>query len=32
MLWPWAMMQGNAAPETPAAPAAKTGKDRKEGK
>ncbi len=29
MLWPWAMMQGAAAPETPAAPAAKTGKDRK---
>ena len=32
MLWPWAMMQGAAAPETPAAPAGKTGKDRKEGK
>ena len=32
MLWPWAMMQGAAAPETPAAPAGKTGKDRKERK
>jgi hypothetical protein len=33
MLWPWAMMQGAAAPETPSAPPdAKPGKDRKEGK
>lgn len=32
MLWPWAMMQGAAAPGVPAAPASKTGKDRKEGK
>ncbi len=30
MLWPWAMMQGAAAPET--APPAKPAKDRKEGK
>lgn len=33
MLWPWAMMQGAAAPETPTAPtAAKPAKDRKESK
>lgn len=33
MLWPWAMMQGAAVPDTPAAPAAgKPAKDRKGGK
>lgn len=32
MLWPWAMMQGAAAPEAPAASTPKPGKERKEGK
>ena len=32
MLWPWAMMQGAAAPEAPTAPKSKEGKERKEGK
>ena len=33
MLWPWAMMQGVAAPAPPSGPpAAKPAKDRKEGK
>ena len=32
MLWPWAMMQGAAAAEPPAASPVKPGKDRKDGK
>jgi hypothetical protein len=32
MLWPWAMMQGATAPERPAEPKPKDGKQRKEGK
>lgn len=32
MLWPWAMMQGAASTEAPAASPAKPGKDRKDGK
>ncbi len=32
MLWPWAMMQGAPAPEKPAGPKPKEGKDRKDGK
>jgi hypothetical protein len=32
MFWPWAMMQGAAAPERPAEPKSKDGKERKEGK